>query len=92
MSINYGVLPESLRQEALLYIQKGTQPGELMTAVIQNDLSATLKAVRELEATERHFEGFDAMADVEWFFNTEAPAECSSSAALMGMWMRARNK
>ena len=87
MSIKYEVLPQSLQQEARLYIEKGTQPGELMTAVIQNDLSAAFKAERELKAIDKRFEDIDAVAEVEWFFSTEAPEDCSGGAAAMAAWM-----
>ncbi len=87
MSINYGILPEFLREEARAYIEKGAPPGELMTAVICNDLAATLEVVREMEATDSRFEGFDAMADVEQFFRTEAPEGCWGSKGSLGDWV-----
>lgn len=77
MNIDYGILPEHLREQARRYIEEGIRPGALLEAAFSDWLSDAFeesKDDKELGAVAR-------------FVATEAPNDCWGSLSHQRKWM-----
>lgn len=71
MSINYKVLPESMRGGAERHIEYGIFPGSFMQAVICNDLQEAFGRADDINR--------ELMFDNVCFWYNEAPSNCHGS-------------
>ena len=80
--LNYDKLPERLRGGAQRYIEHGIQPGDFLTAVIDNNLKESVSRADD-DMIKRLLE------IVSWWY-WEAPAGCWGSKEKRLAWMKAR--
>lgn len=76
--IEYGILPEHMREAARLYIEHGESPGRLLTAAICNDLRKSFARADYINRPR--------LFDIVRFFHSQAPAVCWGSVKRMKSW------
>lgn len=80
--VDYGRLPEHMREGARMYVEHGGHPGHFLRAVVENDLVGAFAAADE--------KNFAHMADwARWLYN-EAPRACWGSREAVRAWIEMR--
>ena len=77
---NYSKLPTHIQYIIKEYIEKGTPPGNFLTAVIQNKLKESFIYADDIN--------LHRMFDIVNFFYNEAPIGCWGSEKRMENWMK----
>lgn len=77
--VNWGLLPEHIREGARLYIEHGIKPGGFLSAVICNDLRGALGKADDINRT--------AIFEIVQFFYMDAPAICWGSPEAFSAWV-----
>jgi len=77
---NYSKLPTHIQYIIKEYIERGTPPGNFLTAVIQNKLKESFMYADDINIAR--------MFDIVNFFYNEAPMGCWGSEKVMEDWMK----
>lgn len=80
MKANWEKVPEHIRDGLKLYIAKGLQPGDFLTAVLCNDLR---EACARADDINRH-----RLFDIVSFLYCYAPAACWGSTEKFAAWRK----
>ena len=76
---DYEMLPEHMRDEMKLWVERGIEPGRFLGAVLRNDLMSALGIADSINR-ERLF-------DFGNFLYNEVPADCHGSRENYAAWM-----